>query len=173
VRPGTESSPKWHGCNVVNVSPLVRELIAYCVRMPWDYADDSAHAHIGQVLLEQMPILQQAPVHLPEPSDKRALRLADLVRSDITDRRPLSLLAPLVGASSRTLERLFMSETGRSFGAWRHRYRMIVALEHLAIGETVANVAQKIGYANASSFVAAFHTTFGETPARYFSDGRA
>ena len=55
-----------------------------------------------------------------------------------------------------------------TFGAWRHRQRLITALEFLAYGESVTNIAFEVGYESASSFVAAFREMFGTTPARYF-----
>jgi AraC-like DNA-binding protein len=56
-----------------------------------------------------------------------------------------------------------------SFGAWRMKHRMIAALELLAHGEGVGNVAFAVGYESPSSFVAAFRAMFGTTPARYFN----
>ncbi|APG87128.1 hypothetical protein SAMCFNEI73_pB0446 (plasmid) [Sinorhizobium americanum] len=45
---------------------------------------------------------------------------------------------------------------------------MLAALELLAYGEAVTNVALDVGYESASSFVVAFRETFGTTPARFF-----
>ena len=30
-------APHWTGCNVVSVSPLIRELLSICSEQPWDY----------------------------------------------------------------------------------------------------------------------------------------
>jgi AraC-like DNA-binding protein len=74
-----------------------------------------------------------------------------------------------VGASPRTLERLFAAQTNMGFGAWRQRLRMMLALENLAAGETVSTTAALIGYENSSSFIAVFKSVFGCSPAKYFS----
>ncbi len=170
LRPSMDGLPPWTGCMVVNVTPLLRELIAACIALPWDYPTQSAAGRLARVLIDQLAAMSQAPVDLPEPTDPRAVRMAQLARQDLTDRRPLAALAPLAGASSRTVERLFVAETGMSFGAWRHRLRLIVALEHLAEGESVASASYAVGYDNPSSFIAAFRAMFGKTPGRYFDD---
>jgi len=112
----------------------------------------------------------QAPLELPELSDPRAERVAAMLRADPADRRPLAELASAAGASHRTIERLFASETRMSFGRWRVRHRMIAALEQLAHGDSVSNVAYAAGYETPSSFIAAFRASFGTTPTAYFQD---
>jgi hypothetical protein len=69
-------APHWTGCNVVNVSPLIRELLSVCSAQPWDYAPASRSSRLAQVLLEQLEVHEQAPLELPELSDPRAERVA-------------------------------------------------------------------------------------------------
>jgi AraC-like DNA-binding protein len=165
-------APHWTGCNVVSVSPLIRELLIVCSEQPWDYPLASRSARLAQVLLEQLEVHEQAPLVLPELTDPRAQRIAAMLRSDPADRRPLAALAAAAGASHRTIERLFASETGMSFGRWRVRQRMIIALEQLAHGESSSNVAHAVGYETPSSFIATFRASFGTTPTAYFQDMR-
>ncbi|WP_408396401.1 helix-turn-helix domain-containing protein [Paraburkholderia sediminicola] len=94
-----------------------------------------------------------------------------MLRANPADRRSLAELASTAGASHRTIERLFATEGRMSFGRWRIRHKMLVALEQLANGESVSNVADAVGYETPSSFIAAFRTTFGTTPTAYFSNG--
>jgi AraC-like DNA-binding protein len=166
--PAMTGLPQWQGCKVVTVTPLLRELVAAAITFPWDFEPDSSFARLSRVLIDQLGDMEQAPVDLPEPTDPRAVRVANLARDDVADRTPLATLAPAAGASSRTIERLFLVETGMSFGAWRQRLRLINALERLAQGETVAAVSFAVGYDNPSSFIAAFRATFGKTPGTYF-----
>jgi AraC-like DNA-binding protein len=168
LRTSMERLPDWSGCLVVNVTPLLRELITASVGFAWDYPSDSAAARLSRVLIDQLSVMSQAPVDLPEPKDPRAVRVAQLVREEVADRRPLAVLAPLAGASTRTIERLFATETGMSFGAWRHRHRLIIALELLAQGGSVADAGYAVGFESPSSFIAAFRAMFGITPGRYF-----
>ncbi|PYQ60799.1 MAG: AraC family transcriptional regulator, partial [Acidobacteria bacterium] len=80
----------------------------------------------------------------------------------------LAEVARASAASERTLERLFRAETGLPFGVWRQRARLLRALQLLAEGGAVAEVANAIGYESTSAFVAAFRRALGTTPGRYF-----
>ena len=72
------------------------------------------------------------------------------------------------GVTARTAARLFVKETGQTFGQWRQQLRLLVALEHLGGGASVTQVALEVGYSDVSSFIAVFRDAFGDTPARYF-----
>lgn len=157
-------------CMVVEVTPLVRELILACAKFPWNYSPHSSQARLARVLVDQFEDLDLTSVNIPLPVDSRALRVANILRDEPSNREPLSVLSQRVGASARTVERLFIRETNMSFGAWRQRQRLIFALERLAYGESVKNVAEEVGYDSPSNFVVAFRSLFGTTPARYFKE---
>src|SRR5271156_3454870 len=78
VAPNAPGAPRWTGCNVVSVSPLIRELLNVCSEQPWDYPPASRSSRLAQVLLEQLEVHGQAPLELPELSDPRAERGAAL-----------------------------------------------------------------------------------------------
>lgn len=77
-------------------------------------------------------------------------------------------LSKFAGASKRTVERLFRSETGLGFGEWRQQLRLGHALRLLAAGQAVTTVALDVGYDSISAFISAFRMTFGQTPGQYF-----
>lgn len=169
VRMDTAGIPPWERCSVLNVSTLVRELILACAQLPPAYPTNGREMRLATVLLDHLVLLQQDAFFLPDPLDKRAVKAASLVKRSPNDTRPLKEIARQVGASARTLERLFSAETGMGFGAWRQRLRMMVALESLASGETVSTTAAGIGYESSSSFISAFRSVFGCSPAKYFA----
>jgi AraC-like DNA-binding protein len=109
-----------------------------------------------------------APLHLPNPRDARALRVADGFCADPSDRRPRSEWARVAGASERTLERVFRNEVGMTFGKWQQQARLLRALEILASGAPVTDAALTVGFETPSAFIAMFRRTMGTTPARYF-----
>lgn len=162
VLPGSER------CSVIEISPLVRELIQACSELPWDYSSGSQDFRLAQVLIDQIQLVDHAPLELMMPTDQRALRMVEILRNEPGSRRSLAELALEAGASGRTIERLFAQETQLSFGVWRHKYRMLYALERLAYGQSVTNVALEAGYESPSSFIAAFRAMFGTTPSKYF-----
>ncbi len=157
-------------CRVLEVSPLLRELILRVAQVRWLDVRIAAHAHIAALLVEEVRVagVQLDAVNLPLPRDARATRIAALLREAPGDQRPLAELARAAGASKRTLERLFKRETGLGFGRWRQQFRLGHALRLLAAGEAVTNVALEVGYDSASAFIAAFRMTFGQTPGQYF-----
>jgi AraC-like DNA-binding protein len=155
-------------CAVVNVSPLLRELILHAVEQAPLYASEPAHVHLIGLLVLQLEALPQIPLQLPAPRDPRARRAADWLRSHPGDGASLERIARKVGASKRTLERLFQTETAMSLGAWRQQLRLMQALELLAAGEPVTQVALAVGYESTSAFISRFRQVLGTTPGRYY-----
>lgn len=152
---------------VVAVPALLRELVLHvCERGHLDGAVP-AEARLARVLVDQLAATPQAPFELPWPRDPRARRLATRLRNDPGARSPLTELAFGSGASVRTLERLFLAETGVSLGRWRQQARLLAGLERLALGHSVTRVALTVGYDSTSAFIAMFKRALGVTPSRH------
>jgi AraC-like DNA-binding protein/quercetin dioxygenase-like cupin family protein len=156
-------------CRVVDVAPLLRELVLRAVEMGQLRRDDRGDARLLAMIIDEIRALPETPLHLPEPRDARLRRVTEALRAQPADDRPLAAWARVAGASPRTLARLFRQETGMSFGQWRRQARLATALEGLAAGKSVKSVAIDAGYASSSAFVAMFRRALGTTPARYFS----
>jgi len=77
-----------------------------------------------------------------------------------------SAVAEKLGVSARTLHRRLHQE-GTSYQDLLDRVRFRLAVRHLGSGRTVAEVAQLVGFAQASTFHRAFKSWTGETPAEY------
>lgn len=73
-----------------------------------------------------------------------------------------------LGVSEKTLSRLFLSDTGLTFRAWRQRLRLLSALPALEQGERVTDVALACGYESTSAFINAFRQQFDATPGEFF-----
>ena len=159
-------------CRVVAVSALLRALILRAMTVPPLYDEDGPDGRVLRVLLDELGALPSAPLYLPQPRDPRLKRVTDALLAAPADARPLGAWARQAGASSRTLARLFLAETGLGFRAWRQRARLLHALAALADDAPVTRVAFEAGYDSPSAFIAAFKRAFGTTPARYFRDER-
>jgi AraC-like DNA-binding protein len=109
----------------------MRELIAYLGNEELAAGSRRLAEALLFDLLEPAPI---AMLHVPLPSDPRARDLADALINAPDDDRDLGAWGLEVGASIRTLSRLFTAETGMSFAQWRAHVRMRAALELLADG---------------------------------------
>ena len=155
-------------CCVLAISPLLRELILRMVELRDLHLRVPAHAHLVSVLLDHLRVMESDAIHLPLPRDARARRIAAVLREQPDDSRSLVELSRVAGASKRTVERLFKSETGLGFGKWRQQLRLGHALRLLAAGQAVTNVALEVGYDSPSAFISAFRMTFGKTPGQYF-----
>ena len=83
------------------------------------------------------------------------------------DNTSLAELGQATGASARTLSRLFRNELGMTFYEWRTQLRIYHALVLLADGHDTTYVAHACGWANPSSFIAAFASIIGTTPGRH------
>jgi len=152
------------------VAPLLRELILAATDHSPNEIDPTGRADlIGQLVLVELKSVPVVPLHAPLPRDPRLVAICRALIDDPARDEVLEHWADAVGASVRTLARLFRAETGMSFGSWRQQVRLIAALERLAEGQSVALVAHDLGYDSASAFTAMFRRTLGATPSRYFA----
>ena len=166
ARSAIENLP--HEVCVLQITPLLRELIVAAVSAGIDYAPHSPLANIMSVILDQIrtqPVVQS--LKLPLPTDPRLLRIVQALIDNPADPRELADWANEVGASIRTLVRLFPLQTGMTYRQWRQQRRLLYALELLATGVSVTNIALETGYENTSAFIAMFRRCLGTTPTRY------
>lgn len=157
-------------CCMVSISPLLRELILYAIKLPRLYAIGSPEERVMTVLLEQLEAAPLAPLYLPIPRDRRLRRIALALLENPADNRSASEWGRAVGASSRTLSRLFPSETGMSFRRWQQNARILEAVRRLSVGQTVGNVALDVGYESPSAFVLMFKRIMGTTPGQFLEN---
>ena len=159
-------------CCVVNVSPLLKELILQACNFPALKKTIKLHGHLIHMILDQLEAIQTVPLQLPTPSDPRAIRIAAALLTNPSDRRPLARLVKSAGASKRTLERLFQEDVGMTFGKWRQQLRLMQAMRLLAEGAKVTHAALESGYSTPSAFISMFRKALGTTPRSYFrTDG--
>jgi len=155
---------------VLQVTPLMRELIITSVAAGAEYSTGSPQERIMSVILDQIVTQPVASLALPLPSDPRLCRVTEALIRNPADSRDLDTWASEVGASKRTLVRLFPVQTGMTFRAWRQQRRLLRALELLSTGIKVTAVALEVGYDNSSAFIAMFRRCLGTTPMRYQCD---
>jgi AraC-like DNA-binding protein len=154
------------------VSGLAREILL-TLTGPRNYGpaarnyDRAAQARLRRVLVDELHEAHEQPLQLPEPHDDRLQAVARMLREQPADNIPLAELGQTIGASARTLSRLFHDELGMTFYQWRTQLRIYHALVLLADGHDTTHVAYACGWANPSSFIAAFTNIIGTTPGRY------
>jgi AraC-like DNA-binding protein len=160
--PARENPLRLDAPAVLSVSPLLRELIIAYTRTEDD--DSPERLRLRAVLLDQLRVSVQQPLHLPTPSNAVLRRVCDLLRADPSDSRTLAELGREVGASERTLSRLFSKDLGMTFPQWRTQLRLHHALVLLAEQTPVTRVANQCGWSSPSAFIDVFRRAFGHTP---------
>ena len=153
---------------VLAVSPLLRELILRACTLPIHYDEAGAAGRLMSLILDEIAALPTVALDLPMPRDPRLSAVCRALRRDIGSARTLSDWAGDAGASSRTLARLFVAETGLTFAAWRQQARLLAAMALLGAGEPITRIALDLGYESPSAFTAMFKRALGAPPSRYF-----
>jgi transcriptional regulator GlxA family with amidase domain len=157
---------------VFQTSDLAREVLL-ALTGPRNYDDaapgysPSARARLLRVLVDELREADEQPLHLPEPQDDRLQAIARILYETPADNATLAELGKTIGASTRTLSRLFRDELGMTFYEWRTQLRIYHALVLLADGNDTMQTASACGWANSSSFITAFTNVIGTTPGRY------
>lgn len=154
---------------VLTVSGLLREIIVELTSSVDPAYTARQRADLERVALDQVRRVGQLPVLLPALADDRLRAIAQFFGQDPADNRTLAEFGAAVGASERTLSRLFRQEAGMSFPQWRTQLRLLHALVLLATGTSVTSTALACGWSNPSAFIEAFHRAFGSTPGRFFT----
>lgn len=156
-------------CAVVVIPPLLQRLLAELSvidpRLP--VPDLRRHRAMENLLLIEADRLERLPLSVPMPRDHRLLKLCTALLEHPENASTLDVLADQIGASTRTLRRLFQEELGMSFATWRQQVRLMEAFARLAEGHAITRVSQDLGYAAPSAFIAMFRRAMGAPPSRY------
>jgi AraC-like DNA-binding protein/quercetin dioxygenase-like cupin family protein len=157
-------------CVVLNVTPLLKELVVRAVALPVSYDEDGDDGLIMQLLMAEVRRLPRCALDLPLPASPDLMRLCERLLDDLSARRPSSLDAIELKTSTRTLYRRFLRETGITFARWKQQARLLESIRRLAEGVAVTTVALDLGYASPSAFSSMFRRAVGAPP-RVFTAG--
>lgn len=155
-------------CAVLGVSPLLRELILAAVEVPLPYAAESRHGRLMRLLLDEVQQMPTLPLSLPHPEDARLQKICATITQTPDDPSTAGDWARRLSVDPKTIHRLFLRETGMTFGQWRQQARLLAALEHLASGARVVDIALELGYNSPTAFATMFKRQFGVAPSSFF-----
>lgn len=163
----------WNGCRMIVVSPLLRELIHSLDAGTARPLTESRQRWLSTLVLDEITHAdtQALGVPLPHPQtgDKRLRALCEAFLRAPSERATLAGWATNIGASERTVARLFRDELGLSYQQWRQQAILANALPMLARGAAVGQVAAASGYASESAFSAMFKAAMGQPPSQFQS----
>jgi AraC-like DNA-binding protein/mannose-6-phosphate isomerase-like protein (cupin superfamily) len=154
-------------CQVVGVSPLLRQLLILAVDLPAEYEPRSRAGRIMSLLVDEIRLAPVLPLSLPFPGNAR---LANRCRRFIerpTAQDTIDRWSRALGLSRRTFTRLFRHETGLSFSAWQRRACLLSAVPRLLGGEAVTTIAFDLDYSSPAAFTTMFKKLVGASPHAY------
>ncbi|WP_312687524.1 helix-turn-helix transcriptional regulator [Kosakonia sp.] len=171
IEPGAAALPE--KCCTLAISPLITALVDRLTREGVDQPPDSHVTRLTRVTLDELVTMPQQKLSLPVSANPKIRAMADTLVSHPEDRSTFKTWAKRLALSERSLARLMLRETGLTFGRWRQQLHLIIALQELASGVSVQNVAAKLGYESVNAFITMFRKTMGSTPAHYFAERKA
>lgn len=150
---------------IVEVNPLFFEVIERMAFWPWGMLAEQQVSLIN-VFCEEIQTARTENWTLQLPSDARLNLWLDGVRTGELPPR-LGQLSQQIGASERTISRVFIRDTGMNYQNWRQQWRLLKAMEMLCDGWQLSYVAQQLEFVSDSAFITFFRQHTGTTPARY------
>ncbi|WP_038713473.1 AraC family transcriptional regulator [Burkholderia sp. lig30] len=156
-------------CRVVEVSGLLRELI---VALDARELGATRERLLCALVLDELSHAEPLPLAVPMPDEKRLRMLCEAVLAQPAHVESLEHWAAEVGASTRTISRLFKHELGVSFSQWRQQALLARAIPLLNQGRPLSHIARELGYQSQSAFSAMFRRAFGESPRAFMLRGQ-
>ena len=152
--------------SILNVTPLLKELIERMAFWDWDKPSEEQQNTLA-LCCEELSYAERNELTLPLPKDKRLALWLEKVKRGTQLPQPLNEMAKHIGASSKTVSRLFIKETGMPYQAWRQQWRLLSAIEQLSEKKSVSAVAHELEFSSDSAFIHFFKQHTGETPTHY------
>jgi AraC-like DNA-binding protein/mannose-6-phosphate isomerase-like protein (cupin superfamily) len=154
-------------CQVVGVSPLLRQLLSAATHMPPEYDVAGRDGLVVRLLMAEIDDAPSIPLAVPFPSDPVLAGRCQAFLERPNAAATIDEWADAMGINRRTFTRLFRRETGMSFSEWRQQACLSAALPKLAAGEPVTSIAYDLGYDGPGNFSTMFKRMLGVPPSRY------
>lgn len=154
-------------CCVLVINNFLKALILEAKKARNNYEWSDPIGLLLRLILFNLSSAPKVTLQLPYPKDKRLLAMLSIIQKDPSVNYNLTHWGKIVGASNRTLSRLFKDETGITYSMWRQRLNVQIAIRKLGSGDTIANIATSLGYESPSAFTYMFKENTGVTPSYY------
>jgi len=156
-------------CCVLQVNDFLKVLIKEADNIKSDYQWNSTDGRLLRLILDRLTQAPNEVFQLPYLNDPRLLALLNEIQAAPDSNNTLAQWGKIVGASARTLSRLFKKETGLSYNEWRQRLNIQIAITQLSLGYSINRISLHLGYESPSSFIYMFKKKTGMTP-NYYRD---
>ena len=156
----------WRECGVIEVQPLLRELIVALSKEDEEMGDAERYRSLCALTLVELRRAPPLPLGIALPKERRLRAFCESFLNDPALDRPLTSLAHESGASVSTIHRLFRQEIGSSFTDWRQQVLLARALTLAAKGMSMGRIADELGYSSASAFSSMVMRLVGIPPSK-------
>ena len=121
-------------------------------------------AALYDLLFHEILAARDIPLSIAMPQDKRISGLAQAAIDDPGSIASIDEWFIGASASRKTIERLFITETGMPPSRWLRQIRILHAVSQLAAGKKISSVALDLGYQSPSAFTYMFRSAIGLSP---------
>lgn len=156
-----KDNPATAEAGVITIDQELEELLTQ-FSSPFTFRTNAAAERAK--IMASVERLARTPHGLTLPQSPTARLVADELLREPGSPRTIEHWATWAHCSTRSLQRSFALETGRTFSEWRHACRMATAERQLRAGRSIASVGRLVGYTSHSSFTRAFRMHFGYPP---------
>lgn len=168
------ASGDWGSCRVLDVTPLLRELVLQLAvepdAAPLTAADQVREQGISALILDELRRARSLQLGLPLPREGRLRRICEAMLNQPMRHADIEGWAAEAATSARTLSRWFTDELGTSYGQWRQQMLLAKALAMAARKQPMRLIAAELGYASPSAFSAMVTRAVGMPPSRFFAE---
>ncbi len=154
-------------CRVVGMTPLLESLMTATVPGASPERSAAHTATLHALLRQEFIAATDVPLSVAMPHDRRIVGVARAALNGPGEVGKSGDWLSEVAAGRKTIERLFVTETGMTPARWLRHVRVLHAITRLAAGDKVGMVALDMGYESASAFTYMFRKTIGVCPSRF------
>jgi AraC-like DNA-binding protein len=154
-------------CQVLGISPLLRQLLIEAVDIAPEYERAGRGGKIMGLVIEEILSAPALPLSLPLPSEGKLAARCQRFLEHPSAQDTIDQWSGDLALSRRTFTRLFHRQTGLTFSAWQRRACLLVALPRLLRGERITTVSFDLGYSSPTAFATMFKQLVGCAPQDY------
>lgn len=154
-------------CRIIATTPLLNALIS--ATMPENAAARTGRHNdaLHDLLRHELVAAGEIPLSIVMPRDKRIRALAQAALDNPGAVESVDTWLAGAAASRKTVERVFIAETGMPPSRWLRQARILHAISQLAAGEKISSVAFDMGYESSSAFSYMFRRALGVSPGTF------
>lgn len=154
---------------VIDVNAVLKALIDKMALWPWDKPEEEMKNTLA-LFWEEFHVAERHAYQLPLPSNRRFAQFRkDMMQASFLP-PDLTVIAHSVGASTKTVTRLFKAETGMSYQDWKQQWRLLKSIEMLSRRMRVSDVSHHLGFSSDSAFIAFFKKQTGQPPLSFMKN---